>query len=161
MPIDPNNFWDDNYYDNPPLADEMVVAAEQRLGVRLPAEYIALLRIQNGGYTKGFEFPMSQWTSWSADHIPLSELSGIGPPDDLKRLSHNIYNRDYMTREWGLPEKQVLLSGDGHWWITLDYRHRPEPAVSWIDVEVHEDIVAATTFAQFLDALRPEMARDP
>ncbi len=28
----------------------------------------------------------------------------------------------YMTKECGLPEKQVFLTGDGHWWIKLDYR---------------------------------------
>jgi hypothetical protein len=160
MAIDPNNFWDDNFYNNPPFTDEMLVAAERRLGVRLPAEYVALLRIQNGGYTRGFEFPMSQRTSFG-DHIPFWELSGIGPPDDLKRLTHNIYNRDYMTRGWGLPEKQILLAGDGHWWITLDYRQGPEPAVSWIDIEDPLDIMVAGTFAQFLDGLTPEISRYP
>lgn len=155
MPINPADFWRQNYYNNPPLTDAMLAAAERALGGRLPTEYVALLRIQNGGYTRRFEFPMTQPTSWAPDHIPLRELSGIGPADDPTGV-HNIHNRDYMTREWGLPENQVLLSGDGHWWITLDYRRGSIPCVSWIDVEVNQDIIAAKTFAQFLEGLRPE-----
>lgn len=155
MPINPADFWRENYYNNPPLTDAMLAAAEHTLGVRLPIEYVTLLRIQNGGYTSRFEFPMSQPTSWAADCIPLFELSGIGSADDPIGM-HNIYNRDYMTQEWGLPENQILLSGEGHWWITLDYRRDPFPSVSWIDVEVHQDIIAAKNFAQFLEGLRPE-----
>ena len=37
-----------------------------------------------------------------------------------------------MTTEWGLPQDVVLLDGDGHTWIALDYRtdpHAVEPAV--------------------------------
>ena len=154
MPIDPARFWGNNEYRNSPWADAMRGAAEQGLGVRLPTEYIDLLRIQNGGYTRGFDFPMSAPTSWAPDCIPLFELSGIGSADDPS--GHNIYNRDYMTREWGLPDNQILLAGDGHWWITLDYRRGPVPSVSWIDVEVHQDVIAARTFAEFIAGLRAQ-----
>jgi hypothetical protein len=59
-----HDFWRSNYYNHPPLTDEMVEAAEKQLGVKLPLEYIALLRIQNGGYTKDFGYPMTQRTTW-------------------------------------------------------------------------------------------------
>lgn len=49
----------------------------------------------------------------------------------------------------GLPPKQVLLSGDGHYWITLGYRRGEVPSVAWIDVEFGEDIQVAPTFAEF------------
>ncbi len=71
MAVDPHAFWDSNSYDHPPLTDEMVVEAQAALGVLLPRELVDLLRVQNGGYTKGFAFPMSQPTTWAKDHIPL------------------------------------------------------------------------------------------
>lgn len=155
MVLSIEDFWGSNYYANPPLTDEAIGLAEQQLGIRLPRAFIDLLRQQNGGYTKGFAFPMSQGTSWAEDHVPLDELGGI-VTDRAHEGVHNILLTDYMTREWGLPPRQVLLAGDGHWWITLDYRASDEPAVSWIDVEVGQDLVIAPSFAAFLDGLVPK-----
>jgi hypothetical protein len=66
-----------------------------------------------------------------------------------------LQNGGYMTEEWGLPPRQVLLSGDGHWWITLDYRRSDVPTVAWIDVECGQDLQIAPSFAAFLAGLRP------
>lgn len=147
-----DDFWGSNFYANPPLNDEAIVVAERQLGVRLPAVFIELLRRQNGGYTQGFVFPTSQPTSWAEDHVPLDALAGI-VVDCAHEGIHNILLTDYLSREWGLPPRQVLLAGDGDWWITLDYRASDEPLVSWIDVEVGEDLVIAPSFAAFLDGL--------
>jgi hypothetical protein len=51
--------------------------------------------------------------------------------------------------------KQVLLSGDGHYWITLDYRNGPHPSIAWIDVECGEDVQIAESFPAFLLGLVP------
>ncbi|MEQ1935527.1 MAG: SMI1/KNR4 family protein, partial [Fimbriimonadaceae bacterium] len=112
-------FWGDNYCKHPPLTDEMVAEAERLLGVKLPEAYLALLRIQNGGSTNDFAYPMSVRTSWAPDHVSLSELAGIVLDPDLETCQ-NIMETEYMTREWELPPHQVLLTGDGHTWITLD-----------------------------------------
>lgn len=151
----PEDFWGSNYYANPPLTDEAIVIAEQQLGVRLPGGFIDLLRQQNGGYTKGFAFPTNRRTSWAEDHVPLDEMGGI-VTDPAHKGVHNILLTEYMSREWGLPPRQILLAGDGHWWITLDYRESDEPVVSWIDVEVGQDLVIAPSFAAFLDGLVPK-----
>lgn len=148
-----SNFWASNYYEHPPLTDDAVLTAESILGVRLPPELIALLRIQNGGYTQGFAHPMSQPTTWAQDHVPFHDLSGLMPLDHTSPM--NIMLTPEMTLEWGLPPKQVLLSGDGHYWITLDYRNGSIPSVAWIDVECGEDIQVAPTFAAFLEGLVP------
>jgi hypothetical protein len=153
MDIAPDKFWRSNYYKHPPLTDEMVEVAERQLRVKLPGEYIALLRIQNGGYTHGFGFPMTRRTAWAKDHVPLNDLAGI-VTDPRIRTAQNILDTEYMTEEWGLPARQALLSGDGHWWITLDYRKGDVPSVAWIDVESGEDIQVAPTFAAFLEGLR-------
>ena len=154
MAIPITKFWRSNHYKHPPLTDEMVSIAEEQLGVKLPAEYLALLRVQNGGCTHGFRFPMTQSTTWAKDHVPLNDMAGI-VTDPSIRTAQNILDTGYMTEEWGLPPRQALLSGDGHWWITLDYRRGDAPSVAWIDVECAEDIQVASTFPAFLDGLRP------
>lgn len=155
MGIDRKEFWDSNYYNHPPLTDDMILSAEIKLGVKLPKTLIELLKIQNGGYTKGFAFPMTQKTTWSENHVPLSDLFGIVLDKNVKS-AQNIMTTEYMTKEWGLPEKQALLTGDGHWWITLDYRDDSNPSVRWIDVECNEEVKIADTFDQFIEGLVSE-----
>jgi hypothetical protein len=155
MTINKNDFWDSNYYNNPPLTDKMIEQAESELGVKLPDSFLDLLKIQNGGYTKGFAFPITEKTSWADNHVPLTELFGI-VLEKKSNSGHNIMQTEYMVKEWGLPEKQVLLSGDGHWWITLDYRQNENPSVRWIDLECSEDIHIADSFEDFIIGLVSE-----
>jgi hypothetical protein len=155
MRINRADFWDINYYNHPPLSDEMITAAETMLNVKLPTLLIDLLKIQNGGYTKGFAYPMTVKTTWAQNHVPLSELFGIVTEPSIK-TAQNILDTAYMTEEWGLPEKQVLLTGDGHWWITLDYRKSEIPTIRWIDVECDQDFHVAETFDDFINGLVSE-----
>ncbi|MBV8390594.1 MAG: SMI1/KNR4 family protein [Mucilaginibacter sp.] len=148
-------FWKEGKGKHPSLTNEMIQIAEESLGVKLPLLLIELLKIKNGGYTRRFAFPTNQKTSWSVDHVPLISLSGIITDDSISTV-HNILETEYMTQEWGLPEKQVLLEGDGHWWITLDYRNGVNPTVRWIDVECEEDIELAESFEDFFNGLVPE-----
>jgi len=147
-----DSFWDTNFYNNPPLLGEMVLIAEQTLEVKLPEEYIDLLKTQNGGYTKGFTYPMSEKTSWSDDHIPLHELYGIVTDDSIDS-AHNILDSFYLINEWNLPENQVVIAGEGHWWITLDYRESEIPSVQWIDTDTNEDVLIASSFDEFVKGL--------
>ena len=159
MPTDSHTFWGSNYYGHPPLTDDALAFAEQALGVSLPAELVSLLRAQNGGYTRGFAHPMARRTSWAANHVPLNDLAGI-VTDPNHRTALNLLDTAYLAAEWDLPPKQVLLSGDGHWWLTLDYRNGPNPSVAWLDLESGEDIQVAESFASFLDALVPSSTYD-
>jgi hypothetical protein len=137
-----------------PLTDEMVAGAEDALDVRLPAAYLELLRVQNGGYTaEPFSaFPSPVPTSWAPDHLPFPSLSGIGDQGE-----GGILDTPRLLEIWGMPERLLLLSGDGHWWIALDYRRldeTAEPSVAWIDNELGEDIEIAHDFASFVRGLR-------
>jgi hypothetical protein len=152
-----SEFWGDNYYGHPPLTASMVEEAERQLGVKLPVELVSLLKVQNGGYTKRFAHPMTVPTTWSEGHVPLRDLFGI-VTDEAIETAQNILSSADMTEEWGLPPMQILLSGDGHWWITLDYRTGASPKVSWIDAECGEDIEIAPSFQAFLEGLVPESA---
>jgi hypothetical protein len=152
--MDKTKFWDSNYYNHPPITLDMICFAEKQLNVKLPESLIELLKIQNGGYTNEFGYPMTQPTTWANNHVPLTELFGI-VTDESVNTAQNILQSAYMTEEWGLPNDQVLLSGDGHWWITLDYRNNPVPTVRWIDVECNEDIQIAASFDEFIAGLKP------
>lgn len=157
--VAPSDFWSTNYYEHPPLTDIALARAERILGVRLPAELVSLLRLQNGGYTKGFIHPMTRPTTWAKDHVPLHDLAGIIiDPDHTSPM--NLIRTEEMTQEWGLPRKQVLLSGDGHHWITLDYRNGSNPSVAWIDVDCGEDIQVASSFNEFFAGLLAETSQD-
>jgi SMI1/KNR4 family protein SUKH-1 len=151
MNIDKNDFWDENYYNHPPIIDAMIVNAEEILGVKLPELLIKLLRIQNGGYVADLVFPMKEPTSWAENHIALSEMFGIVTDKSIE-TTQNLLDSEYV-KEWGIPEKQVLLSGDGHWWITLDYRNGDNPTVRWIDLECNQDIHMADSFEGFINGL--------
>lgn len=148
-------FWHDSIRvgEHPPLTDAMVERAEAALGVTLPATYLELLRVRNGG-TVAFEldaFPTVQPTSWAPDHVPLPDLYGIP-----EQGTAGILDTAYLCTEWGLPAGLVLLTGDGHWWLALDYRTsgpNGEPSISWLDTELGEDVHVADDFESFVTGL--------
>lgn len=50
----------------------------------------------------------------------------------------------------------VLLTGDGHWWIALDYRTRGPhgaPSVTWLDAADSTELALAPDFRTFLERL--------
>jgi hypothetical protein len=147
--------------EGPPLTDEMVAAAERELGVTLPQAYVGLMRACNGGYTHGAVLPTTEPTSWAHDHVPVDSINGIPAIGDRGRFGtgSGILGSAYLIEEWGLPDGLVLLTGDGHWWIALDYRASGPagpPTVVWLDVDGDEDLPLADSFDTFLANLVPE-----
>lgn len=58
--------------------------------------------------------------------------------------------------EWELPSPIVLLSGDGHAWIGLDYRGwgpDGDPSVTWFDAERGSELSLAGDFRTFVENL--------
>ncbi|MFC9243797.1 SMI1/KNR4 family protein [Streptomyces sp. NPDC057136] len=148
-------FWGvGDYGVQPPLTDETVQEAERELGVSLPSTLLELLRVQNGGSTAADRnvFPTSQPTSWSEDHIPFPDLMGIGRRERMSSL----LDTPYLVEEWELPSPIVLLSGDGHCWVGLDYRacgRRGEPSVTLFDTELSSELALAGDFRSFVEGL--------
>ncbi|MFE0734003.1 SMI1/KNR4 family protein [Streptomyces sp. NPDC058855] len=155
-------FWDEGPCGSAsPVTEEAVEEAEHRLGVRLPASLLELLRAQDGGLVAEAwnAFPTGVPTSWSADHVPFDELRGIGRYDGRSSLLDSAY----LIAEWGLPTPLVLLSGDGHTWIALDYRscgERGEPSVTWFDEEDAMGLPLAADFRSFVERLAPAASFD-
>lgn len=146
----------------PPLTDEGVAYTESVLGLRLPASFVALLRVCNGGYITRNACPTTTATSWADNHVHVASISGIPNPSDEPGpygVGRGILQTPYMVQEWGLPDRLVLIDGDGHTWSALDYRDRgndEEPGVVWLDVELGQEVRLANSFAEFLERLRPE-----
>ncbi|MDA1643646.1 SMI1/KNR4 family protein [Bacillus thuringiensis] len=111
--------------------------------------YIDLCKIQNGEYITYQDFPTTAPTSWTKDHVNVEYINGIE--------EEGILSNNYYIEEWELPKDLLLICGDGHTWIAMDYRHtNEEPLIIFIDLEWAEDIFIlelAPNFKTFLEGL--------
>ena len=145
------SIWDksNDYYTLSTLNDEMILEAEQILGVKLPDSYIKLVREQNGGSLLFDSCPTTVPTSWADDHVNVHCIMGIG--------EEGILSSSFYINEWELPEGLVLLCGEGHWWIALDYRNTKEnPPVIFVDSEWGQELFIlelAKDFTEFINKL--------
>lgn len=143
------NIWKDNTdeYKLEPLTVEMLKKAEETFKIKLPLSYINILREQNGGYIKFDSHSSDTPNSWADDHINVDHIFGIGE-------ENGILKSQYLIKEWDLPNNVVLISGDGHGWIALDYRNtREEPPIIYMDVDLGRIIELAPDFDSFLNGL--------
>jgi len=123
--LDPRCYFDLNVEPEEPLEEAALRRLEATLGVALPAELVALLRVRNGGVLRYCRFPTAAVAG--CDHVALDELGGVGGG------GHDLFDVRYLREEWDLPEWAVMLGGDGHTWIALDYRRAGEPGVVWLE----------------------------
>ncbi|MDR6968152.1 hypothetical protein J2X31_002167 [Flavobacterium arsenatis] len=131
------------------LTEELIYKAENELKIQLPKRLIELLKIKNGGRINKIKLHSQDNTIWTDGFYQIDELFGIND-ENSKKLG--ILSTSYLTAEWELPEKQVIITGGGHWWITLDYRNNSqEPTVNWIEPEARRDIIIAKNFTEFIN----------
>ncbi|MFJ5671162.1 SMI1/KNR4 family protein [Bacillus safensis] len=144
------SFWEideEGYYTLKKITADQLAKAEKKLGVTLPDTYKKLIIEQNGGYTVHNAFPTTHSNSWAEDHIQFNHLLGIAEDE-------GIMDSAYLIKEWELPEGLVLISGDGHTWVAMDYRKTKEnPAIHYFDVEMEEDFKLADSFDEFIQGL--------
>jgi hypothetical protein len=136
-------------YLQPALRAEDVASVEHNFGIKLPEEYVALLRQQNGGYVR---------QSLADDTIPHSQIWGIGPYfPNIAEYQEQLDPKTAETGAWvpARAERLVPFDGDGHWYLCLDYRDGSSPKVTFVDVELEGERCVAASFAAFLEALRP------
>jgi hypothetical protein len=61
-----------------------------------------------------------------------------------------------MTERWGSPRELILLDGDGHTWIALDYRQAQEdPPVIYIVSLEGDYVTVAHNFEDFIRRMVP------
>lgn len=144
------SFWEideEGYYTLKKVNEAEIAKAEKKLGITFPDTYKKLILEQNGGYTIHNAFPTTHSNSWAEDHIQFNHLLGIAEDE-------GIMDSAYLIKEWELPEGLVLINGDGHTWVAMDYRKTKEnPAIHYFDVEMEEDFKLADSFDEFIEGL--------
>jgi hypothetical protein len=128
-------------YLQPPLAADIVAAAEEDIGFRLPRAYLDLIKKQNGGYIR-----------YSLPESPHDTIAGIGPHfPSLTRVDWEDCQGHVSYSLEGL----IPFDGDGHWHLCLDYRSNSQnPAVTYADIECNRETRVAESFADYLVLLR-------
>jgi hypothetical protein len=162
--FDFTGFWDDRPaytedYVEPAPSDELIASIEQELGgFRLPAAYVELMRLHNGGALKRDRHPMNQPTNWSKDHIAINGLYALGRTA-VNSLCGEVGSK-FMEEEWGYPPIGIYIADTptaGHQMLALDYRDcgkQGEPSVVYVDEEADFRIVpVAPDFASFIRGL--------
>lgn len=123
---------------------------EKLLGVKLPESYINLMKIHNGG-TLAYSILRSGRVP--DGEVEITDLRGID-------LEEGIGETNYLVEEWGMEKGLVIISGDGNYWLALDYRKHTgnEPPVVYIEEDTDEKPKqVAKTFELFLKKLeKPE-----
>lgn len=166
-----------------PATDQMIARAEATLHVALPAAYKSVLSQQNGGKPRRSLYRASRrlsrkimresrldygecFPSYSIDY-----LGGIGP----KQLGNrNILKQPDGWRyevdddEWidyDFPKDVIVLDGDGHSYLALDYRAvgpQGDPPVVHVECECTDGpadfSIIAPSMQHFLENLIAESA---
>lgn len=146
---------EDDYYTGPPATPETIGAAEESLGVRLPASYVALLGERNGGALLKRCFPTTFPTSWAPDHIGINAILGVGGEWGI---DNPVGGSRYLIGEWGYPDVGVVfcsLPSGGHDAVMFDYRDcgpEGEPAVVYVDEDRVPQRIAGS-FDEFVAGL--------
>ena len=164
--FDFTGFWDESSYSQRDYIeefpdDEMIASVEEELGYKLPASYIELMRIQNGGLVDKCCFPTTEGTSWADDHIAMTGIMGIG-----RKKTYSVCGElgsQFMIEEWGYPNDGIYV-GDcpsaGHDMILLDYSNcgkEGEPEVVHVDQEDdYKKTFLAKDFETFIKGLKTE-----
>lgn len=131
-----------------PLEGKIIQEAENQLQVQLPPSYIDLLKEQNGGEVH---------YSYFNNRINMYFMEGIDIDSEGQRLG--ILSSKYWIELLGLPQHIVLLWGDFHHYIALDYRSGPtNPSVVYlwergIGNRQWGDLQLAPDFDKFLSKL--------
>ena len=139
----------------PELTTDAITSAQDVLGVRLPFEYLQVLKACNGGRLKRNTFYTEQATSWADDSVQMPDLMGIGGENGIDAR----YGSDYLIDEWNYPRPAIVLWSGGQTAIMLDYRRcgpDGEPPVIWVDMDAHESeqiLVLSSEFGAFVERL--------
>gem|GEM_PF-2614048 len=136
-PDDPNRL--------PALTEDVLNEVETRLGVKLPMDYLEVIRVQNGGYVEQRDLPVV----WNGlDDIALVDsIAGVG-------LHRGLIESKALLTEWGVEDERLIaFAGDGHFFLAFDYRDGSDPNVAFIDTDTEQIDILFDSFSQFSEAL--------
>ncbi|MEY8742424.1 SMI1/KNR4 family protein [Bacillales bacterium AN1005] len=147
--------WNKNLNDDPYKLKEInkkdIDLAEKAFNIKLPQDYIELLKEQNGGCLEKTCLPVNFKNDWADDHILFDYLLGI-------EKDKGIMESDYLLKEWGVTEKNlIIISGDGHFFVALDYRTNNEnPTIVYIDTTKNKITKIYEDFSSMVNSLYEE-----
>ncbi len=125
--------------------DERVDYFEKETGLRLPESFV---RVRELGDNRVVSLPEAA-PPVAKRYFPdgcyeLGDFLGVDAGPSL-----TILDSPALAREWGLPEFVLPIEGDGHVWLSLDYRQpSEEPAIVLCFSESGEIIPVARTFGE-------------
>ena len=124
---------------------------ESEYRVVLPDALKAYLR-SGADHNLSYELAVDAALARYADDGML-QIHGFLSLDPLEGMS--MFSTRKLIAEWDLPGDIVLLSGDGHTWLALDYRNTQiEPPVIFIESETGRTEAIAPSFDDFLRRLK-------
>lgn len=168
--FDVEQFWEPSEYAlkeyvGAPLTDKTITATERKLGYKLPAAYVELMRFQNGGIPRRTSHRTKERTSWAEGHIAITGIYSIGSQKRYS-LCGEIGSR-FWIEKWGYPDIGIYFAdcpSAGHDMLCLDYRAcgpSGEPQVVHIDQEWDYSIVfVAENFEAFIRGLEDDSSFD-
>lgn len=144
---------------NPEVTDSLIEKVESTLDIKLPDSYIELMREKNGAYLEEqlievkCNIPEKLQYYVDNNYVSMGSISGIGLNENNTGC---ILSTKYMTNEWDLPERLVLLDGDGHTWVALDYRVREfDPPIIFIETDNYSHVEIAKNFSDLINKMVP------
>lgn len=144
-----NNIWrkvENDVWKLDPVTLQDIEKVEELLSIQLPETYKKIILEQNGGTLALNAYPSPKNTDWGS-FVKVEAIRGIGE-------ENGILESDYFINEWNLPKDLILLDGDGHSWIGLDYRQKKEnPPIVYMDTERDQLFELASNFDVFLNGL--------
>ncbi|MFK4305158.1 tetratricopeptide (TPR) repeat protein [Paenibacillus sp. RC254] len=164
--FDFTDFWDDSEHaleqyvmDDPPT-DELIASLEEELVFRLPAFYIHMMKLHNGGVPQNRCFSIGGSVSGSQEHIRILGILGIG-----REKRHSLCGESgsrFRIENGGYPEIGVVICDcpAESEVVMLDYRESGndgEPEVVYVDKENNYKITQlAPNFEAFIRGLEKE-----
>ncbi len=168
--FDFSDFWDDDEYSLKeyvcePVTTELIEKVESELGFKLPASYVQLMKMHNGGTPNKNSFPTQEPTCWAVDHVCITGIAAISFDKNYSLCGE--MGSKFMQEEWGYPEIGICICDTptaGHDMIMLDYREcgkEGEPKVVHVDQESDFKITfLAENFEAFISGLITEEAME-
>jgi hypothetical protein len=133
--------------------EERIKMFEDEYGVRLPPEYIQYAGTKGSSVVKlpSCGNDLTQFY-FGEGFYTIGKFAGIEPDP----YGSSIFDSASLTEEWGLPNKLVLIEGDGHTWLALDYRESAvDPTVIVVESDEGNHLLVANNFREFVRSILP------
>lgn len=125
---------------------------QNRYGLTLPAEYARFAGTRPRSVVMIPDSAAEPLRDYFGDGFyAIGGFAGLDPHE-----SGSVFESERWVAEWGLPKNLVLIEGDGHHWLALDYRQSVRnPKVTLIESDEGNSVMIAETFADFVGMLIP------